>query len=313
MRTSEASSAGTGTTRSVSTSGPPNRSRTAARIVEGTRGARRRVAVRRAGAAVTSERIRRRFMLDGDPVHRGELLDRPPAVVSAEAAVLFTAEGTVRQVVDRRVVHVRHPGLHTLRETVATLDIAGEDSGGQAVARLIRHTQRIVLATDLDYSDHGAEQLLGSDGHVVGCVDEDMRRKHESLRRAAEDLPRAPCACLLDALEQALQLLTVDERTDGRIGLRRVSALQPGDAGLEAIDELVVDRGVHDEPVDRHADLPLMEKLAEDGTADGEIQIGVSEHHARGVAAELEHHALEDWTLGGEIHDSAPDLRRSGE
>src|SRR4029450_10051661 len=109
MRTSEGSSAGTGTTRSVRTLGPPNRSRTAARMVAGTRGARWRVAVRRAGAAGTSERIRHGFVLDRDPMHRGELLDRPPAVVSAEAAVLFTAEGTVRQVVDRRGVHGRKP------------------------------------------------------------------------------------------------------------------------------------------------------------------------------------------------------------
>src|SRR6476619_5570434 len=56
-----------------------------------------------------------------------------PAVVSAEAAVLFAAEGTVRQVVDRRVVDLRHPGLHALGETVAPLDIAREDSRGQAV------------------------------------------------------------------------------------------------------------------------------------------------------------------------------------
>jgi hypothetical protein len=111
----------------------------------------------------------------------------------------------------------------------------------------------------------------------------EVRRKHESLRRAAEDLPRSLCQCLLDALEQPLQLLPVDERTDGRIGLRRVSTLQPGDAGLEAIDELVVDRGVHNQPVDRHANLPLMKKRAEDGAADGEIEVGVREHHARAV------------------------------
>src|SRR5690349_8318475 len=101
-------------------------------MVAGTRGARRRVAVRRAGAALMSKRIRHGFVLDGDPMHRRELLDRPPAVVSAEAAVLFTAEGTVRQVVDRRVVHVRHSGPYALRETVASLGIAGEDRGGQA-------------------------------------------------------------------------------------------------------------------------------------------------------------------------------------
>src|SRR4029453_383858 len=147
MRTSEGSSAGTGTTRSVRTSGPPNRSRTAARMVADTRGARGRVAVRRAGAAVMSERIRHGFVLDRDPVHRGEFLHRPPAIVSAQAAVLFTAEGTVRQVVDGRVVHVRHPGVHTLREPVATLEIAREDRGGQTVTRLVRQTQRVVLAT----------------------------------------------------------------------------------------------------------------------------------------------------------------------
>jgi len=108
-----------------------------------------------------------------------------------------------------------------------------------------------------------------------------VRRKYETLRRPAEDLLRSRGARLLDALEQPLQLLPVDDRTNGRIGLRRVPDLQTADAGLEAIDELVVDRGVDDEPVDRHADLALVEKLAEDGAADGEIEVGVREHHAR--------------------------------
>src|SRR5688572_7947568 len=124
---------------------------------------------------------------------------------------------------------------------------------------------------DLDDADHGAEQLLGSDRHVIRRVDEDVRRKYETLRRPAEDLPRSRGPRLLDALEQPLQLLPVDDRTNDRILVRRVPALQTADAGLEAIDELVVDRGVHDEPVDRHADLALMEKLAEHGAADGEI------------------------------------------
>ena len=52
--------------------------------------------------------------------------------------------------------------------------------------------------------------------------------EHETLRRAAEDLPRSVCARLFDALEQPLQPLPVDERTNGRIGLRRVRALQNG-------------------------------------------------------------------------------------
>src|SRR6185436_11820391 len=135
----------TGTTRSVSTSGPPNRSRPAARMVEGTRGARRRVAVRRAGAAVMSERIRRGFMLDGNPVHRGELLDRPPAVVPAEAAVLFAAEGTVRQVVDRRVVDVRHPGLLRRRKYAAEARVPAARRRGSA-ARPLRVPARCARA-----------------------------------------------------------------------------------------------------------------------------------------------------------------------
>src|SRR3954467_13836208 len=142
-------------------------------MVAGTRRARWWVALRRAGAVATSEWIRHGFVLDGDPVHCGELLDRPPAVVSAETAVLFTAEGTVRQVVDGRVVHVRHPGLHTLRETVAALDIAREDSGGQAVARLIRHPQPLVLATDWQ---------AGSEAALRSCTDRRLRPTGRCVR-----------------------------------------------------------------------------------------------------------------------------------
>ncbi len=51
-------------------------------------------------------------------------------------------------------------------------------------------------------------------------------------------------------------------------------AMQRAHLRDEAVSELVVDRGVDDDAVGDHADLPLMEERAEDRRPDREIEIG---------------------------------------
>src|SRR5690349_24338046 len=74
-----------------------------------------------------SERVADRRVLHGDPMLRRELLDRPLPVVATEAAVLLAPERRVREIVDRRIVHVRHARLYARRETRAALEVIGDD------------------------------------------------------------------------------------------------------------------------------------------------------------------------------------------
>ncbi len=103
---------------------------------------------------------------------------------------------------------------------------------------------------------------------------------------------RAPSAGAFRCAPGASQLLLVDQRADHGVGVARVADFQPADPVGEALDEFVVDLRVDDQPVDRHADLALVQKLAEDGRVDREVQVGVVEDHRRTVPAELEDHAL---------------------
>ena len=84
-------------------------------------------------------------MLDENPVHRRELLDGPLAVVATQAAVLLTAEGTVREIVDRRVIDVRHSRLHPQRKPVAALDVARHHRAREAVRGVLGYRERLFV------------------------------------------------------------------------------------------------------------------------------------------------------------------------
>ena len=71
----------------------------------------------------------------------------------------------------------------------------------------------------------------------------------------------------------------------------RVADLQAADPVDKPVDELVVDLRVDDQSIGRHADLALVQELAEDGRVDGEAEVGVVEDDGRAVPAQLEGHA----------------------
>src|SRR4051794_25434624 len=124
MSTSCGPGCGTGRVCRVRTSGGPNRSMAAARIVVGTLGAWISAVRPRCGATWPLHRIVPPLFLHGDPVVGGERLHGPLAAEAPDAGVLLAAEGGVGLVVHRPVVHVRHASLQPLRDAQAAAGVA---------------------------------------------------------------------------------------------------------------------------------------------------------------------------------------------
>ena len=115
-------------------------------------------------------------MLHADPMIRREFFDDPIAAEAAEPAVLFAAEGTVGEIIDRLIIHVGHAGLDPQRDAHASLDISREDRARQAVLRIVRHADRFFFAGHLDNGDDRAEHFLLRDLHLRRDIGEHMRR-----------------------------------------------------------------------------------------------------------------------------------------
>ena len=83
--------------------------------------------------------------------------------------------------------------------------------------------------------------------------------------------------------------------------------------GGEAIDELVVDACIHDDPVRAHADLALVQELTDNGRPHRMFQVGIVEDDERRVPAELQRHSLELRGLHRERPYMSPYPRRTSE
>ena len=175
-----------------------------------------------------------------------------------------------------------------MRKAEPAFDVARDHGAGQAVERRVGDLERLILAANLDDGDHGAEQLVLGDRHVVGRIDEDMGRQDQPLRLTADDLAGPLGAPLLDVLAELLQLVVVDHRPNNGIVVARVADLQATHPVSEATDEILMDSPVDDDAVDAHADLALVQELAEDRRVHREVQVGVFEHDERGVPSELQ-------------------------
>jgi hypothetical protein len=105
----------------------------------------------------------------------------------------------------------------------------------------------------------------------------------------------------------------IDQRPDHGVGVVGIADFQPAHLVDEALDEFVVDFGVDHQPVDRHANLPLVQKFADHGGVDGNFHIRIVENHRGRIAAELEQHSFEDRALRRQLHDPPADFGRAGE
>src|SRR6187549_3524406 len=127
----------------------------------------------------------------------GVLLEALDAVLATDAARLVAAERGVGAVGDA-AVDADGAGAELTTDRERTLLVAGGDVAAETVLVVVGEADRVVVTVERDDDQHGAEDLLARDGHVVGDVGEE-RRLHEPalvelLRTtAASDDTRAFC------------------------------------------------------------------------------------------------------------------------
>src|SRR5690606_30125712 len=100
--------------------------------------------------------------------------------------------------------------------------------------------------------------------------------------------------------------------SDQRLGIVRVAHLQLAGALGEALDERFVELLLDDETVGDHADLALVQELAEKRSVHCKLEVRIAEHHERRIAAELEIDTLHDGRLHGLPRHAAPYWCRAG-
>jgi hypothetical protein len=105
---------------------------------------------------------------------------------------------------------------------------------------------------------------------------------------AADDQLRTLVERVLDVLLDLLDGTRVDHRSDLGVGPRRRSDLQRLDPRGQLLDERVVHRMVHVDPVRTDAGLAAVAELRDHQAFDRGIEVGVLEDDERRVAAELE-------------------------
>src|SRR5215207_1473310 len=145
----------------------------------------------------------------------GVLLEAFDAVLTSDTAGLVAAEGCVGSVGDA-AVDADGAGAELTTDRQRPLLVGGGDVAAEAVLVVVGHADGFVVTVERDDDEHGAEDLLARDRHVVGDVGE-QRRLHEPalvelLRTtAAGDDARTLFLALLDVAEHALALLLAHE------------------------------------------------------------------------------------------------------
>ena len=137
------------------------------------------------------------------------------------------------------------------------------------------------------------------------------RFEHRAIALAAAKQFRAGLDRLLDPVVEALRFLLVDHRADEGLFVLGIAGDQFPGGGDEALAELVVDVGMHEDALDADAALPGLVEGAEDDALDDRVEtvalVGFDD--AGGIAAEFEH----DLLLAGLGLEIPADRRRAGE
>ncbi len=116
---------------------------------------------------------------------------------------------------------------------------------------------------------------------------------------------------IVDEFLDVLERLARDDRAVRHALVEAVTDLVGADDFLQFLDELVVDRVLHEDAVGAHAGLARVAVLRRCSTRRRQLQVCVVEHDDRGVAAKLHRQALE--RIGALLRQDLADARRSGE
>ncbi len=203
-------------------------------------------------------------------------------------------------------------------EPMCTRDVARPDRGGEAVDRVVRDGDRLVLVDERDRGEDGAEDLLARDPHVVRDCVEDRRLDEVAAALRSRLLTAQVKACTLpfarlDVAEHALELRPVDERAHLRLGVERVAGADGLGDAHDSLEEIVLQRLVHEEPRAGIADLALVVEDAPGGGLGRGVQVGAVLHDdVRRLAAAFEREPLHV-RLARVAEEELADLGRAGE
>ena len=230
---------------------------------------------------------------------------------AAVAGLATAAEGIDHLVVHRLVVEVQHPALQPLAQRPGAGQGTGEHTSRQAVAGAIGQVDGLGLAGEGHHAGHRSEDLFVEGAHAGTDAAQYGRGIEQPFVPAALLQPGAGSEAVGDDALYPLQLPGIDQRPQLGRGFQRVAQAQGGGAGGQAFGEGGGEALVHQDQPGGHADLPLVQKAAPGGAADGAVEIGVVEHDQRILATQFQGHLLQ--VAPGAFRHLASGLGRAGE
>ena len=258
-----------------------------------------------------SSSARRTSALQRDQPLLGQLAHRVGRALAGVARVLDAAVGHLvgaegRDLVDQDAAELEAPaGLDR------AADVAGEDAGLEAELGVVGHVEALVEGLEgVDHRDR-AEDLLAPDLGVALGAAQHGRREAAVLvdELAAGEQLGAARDGLVDPLLDAVAVVRGDQRADVGVLAHRVA----GDEALDVLDEagreVVGDRLVQQDPLDRDAALARVREGVDLGLVGGLLPVAVVVDDERRGRAELE----VDLLVGGLGADVPADRRRAGE
>src|SRR5690606_11393959 len=177
-------------------------------------------------------------------LHLEELLEAEDAPFAAVAGLLVAAER--RGEVGAGAVQVHVAGAQPRRYALRVLEVARAHVARQPVRRVVRDADRLLLVAVREDREHGAEDLLARDGHVVAHVGEHGRAHVVALREAlrAAGAAGGQGGALVDPLlDQALDLVPLrlaHDRTQRDAVRERTAPLGAGRDRLRDVDRLAL-------------------------------------------------------------------------
>src|SRR5581483_7341773 len=242
------------------------------------------------------------------------LLEPGTAQLAPAARLLVAAERRLH--VEGAAVDVDLPGAQPPRDALGALLVLRPHAAGEAVDRVVRDAHGVVLVPVGDDREHRAEDLLLRDRRARidaaehGRPDEPAARDALGPLGAAREQLRALGDALGDVAAHALELRLRGEGPEPRVAEGIADGEAPRGLDREARGLLVAALG-DEQPRVRAAGLAGVEEARVDRALHRLREVGVLEHDRRGLAAELERHALH--VLRAELGDALAGAHRAGE
>ena len=167
--------------------------------------------------------------------------------------------------------------------------IAGEDGGGQAIVAVVGQFDGVGLVARVDHADDRAEAFVAKQLHLARDTIDDMGGHQDIVRGfPAHQQARAMGQRIVDQRPAMGDRFRIDHRAQRGGSLARVADGKRLDLGLEAAGEFVGNGIDDDDPLGAHADLALVHEGPEGRRLDRFIEVGILQHHQRGLAAQFE-------------------------